>query len=84
MPNKIKEQITDGILHLTLCNTRGNILDGEMMGEITSAIEGATRDPHIKAITFRGEGDHFSFGASVPEHQKDRVAEMLASFHKLF
>jgi cyclohexa-1,5-dienecarbonyl-CoA hydratase len=33
---------------------------------------------------FQGEGDHFSFGASVPEHQKEFVPHMLATFHDLF
>jgi len=33
---------------------------------------------------FEGEGKHFSFGASVPEHTKDKAAMMLKAFHGMF
>jgi len=35
-------------------------------------------------LVFEGEGKHFSFGVSVPEHLPDQVAKMLADFHALF
>ncbi|MBL0127993.1 MAG: hypothetical protein IPP83_11185 [Flavobacteriales bacterium] len=38
----------------------------------------------VKLITFEGNGKHFSFGASVEEHQKDMAPAMLRSFHALF
>jgi cyclohexa-1,5-dienecarbonyl-CoA hydratase len=72
------------ILTITLNAPKGNVLDREMMTELIKAVDEQGRGASIKALVFQGEGEHFSFGASVPEHQKDFVAEMLATFHNLF
>ncbi len=84
--SKIKvEPLFDGrCLQITLNAPRGNVLDGEMMREIIAAVEGEGSGEAVRALVFQGEGAHFSFGASVPEHQKDQVAEMLQTFHQLF
>lgn len=71
------------ILNLTLNAPKGNILDKEMMTELTQAVRQEGREPLVKALVFRGEGEHFSFGASVPEHQKAQVGEMLKTFHRM-
>ncbi len=84
MPEKINIEHRGDLLIITLRNTRGNIMDGTMMREITEAINIASTNDTVKAIVFTGDGDHFSFGASVPEHQKDQVGAMLGTFHNLF
>jgi cyclohexa-1,5-dienecarbonyl-CoA hydratase len=81
----IVEPSHDGqILNLILNAPKGNILDRKMMSELITAIKENGGTPSVKALVFRGEGEHFSFGASVAEHQKEFVAEMLATFHDLF
>ncbi|NIR47500.1 cyclohexa-1,5-dienecarbonyl-CoA hydratase [candidate division KSB1 bacterium] len=80
---KLEHQHDNQILGLTLNAPKGNVLDKEMMTELTEAVSKAGREDSVKALVFRGEGDHFSFGASVPEHQKKLVGEMLATFHEL-
>ncbi|MFQ5824148.1 MAG: enoyl-CoA hydratase-related protein [bacterium] len=72
------------VLNLTLNAPKGNVLDREMMTELTQAIQQEGQGSSVKALIFQGEGEHFSFGASVPEHQKDFVGEMLETFHQLF
>jgi cyclohexa-1,5-dienecarbonyl-CoA hydratase len=72
------------ILNLTLNAPKGNVLDREMMSELIEAIQKKGPGPAIKAFVFQGAGEHFSFGASVPEHQKEFVPKMLATFHDLF
>jgi enoyl-CoA hydratase/carnithine racemase len=42
-----------------------------MMLEILGLFEEFKKNQNIKLITFQGEGKHFSFGASVPEHTKE-------------
>ena len=83
--NKLKVDFShDGqVLNLTLNAPKGNVLDKEMMSELQKAIERKAAQSSVKAIVLRGEGAHFSFGASVPEHMKENVAEMLATFHDL-
>lgn len=71
------------ILVLTLNAPKANILDREMMTELLAALEEHGSAPALKAFVFQGAGEHFSFGASVPEHQKKFVAEMLVTFHGL-
>jgi cyclohexa-1,5-dienecarbonyl-CoA hydratase len=83
---KIKLDFTheNQILAVTLNAPKGNVLDREMMSELIAAIKENGSTPSIKALVFQGAGDHFSFGASVPEHQKEFVPQMLAAFHDLF
>jgi cyclohexa-1,5-dienecarbonyl-CoA hydratase len=71
------------VLDLKLNAPKGNVLDSEMMGGLSRAIDEYAGRDAIKAIVFRGEGPHFSFGASVPEHTREKVAGMLATFHGL-
>lgn len=83
---KIKSDLSheNQILTLTLNAPKGNVLDREMMAELITAIKESGSAPPLKALVFQGAGEHFSFGASVPEHQKEFVAQMLATFHDLF
>jgi cyclohexa-1,5-dienecarbonyl-CoA hydratase len=84
--NKIKLDYLheEQVLVLTLNAPKGNVLDREMMTELNQAVQQKGSVSSVKALIFQGEGGHFSFGASVPEHQKEFVAEMLATFHQLF
>ncbi len=83
MSKIIREEHFDGqVIRLVLNAPKANVLDAEMMGEIQSELENINRD--IKCIQFIGSGDHFSFGASVPEHTKENAPEMLQQFHGLF
>jgi cyclohexa-1,5-dienecarbonyl-CoA hydratase len=83
---KIQSELrNDGqVLHLLLNAPKANILDGEMMGQISAALDEYENHPNLKAIVFEGSGKHFSFGASVEEHTKERASQMLSSFHGLF
>ncbi len=71
------------VLRIGLNSPKGNVLDKQMMLELTEAVKTEGSRPDVKALIFTGEGEHFSFGASIPEHQKEHVAEMLAVFHDL-
>ncbi len=84
--NKIKIDLSheEQVLNLTLNAPKGNVLDKEMMIELTQAVQEQGQRPSVKALVFLGEGKHFSFGASVPEHQKEFVEEMLKTFHQFF
>jgi cyclohexa-1,5-dienecarbonyl-CoA hydratase len=83
---KIKLEYThgDSIACITLNAPKGNVLDSMMMKELTDVLMGFKNNNAIKAITFEGAGDHFSFGASVEEHKKEFAAQMLRDFHRIF
>ena len=70
------------VLEITLNSPKGNILDGEMMKEISEALDQVVEN--TKLVLFTAEGKNFSFGASVEEHTRERAEEMLSLFHGLF
>ncbi|MDQ7065376.1 MAG: enoyl-CoA hydratase-related protein [candidate division KSB1 bacterium] len=72
------------VLTITLNAPKGNVIDRQMMQEIRMVVDGEARQPQVKLLVFKGAGSHFSFGASVPEHQKEYVKDMLSTFHDLF
>ncbi|NOX46224.1 MAG: cyclohexa-1,5-dienecarbonyl-CoA hydratase [Chlorobi bacterium] len=83
---KTKIEYTHGnsVARIILDDGKGNILDKTMMQELNHIFIEFRKKPDIKIITFEGAGKHFSFGASVEEHTRENVKEMLSSFHKLF
>jgi cyclohexa-1,5-dienecarbonyl-CoA hydratase len=72
------------VAQVILDDGKGNVLDHLMMEELMAAFETFRHMNDLKLITFEGAGKHFSFGASVEEHQKDLAGAMLKSFHHLF
>jgi cyclohexa-1,5-dienecarbonyl-CoA hydratase len=84
--NKIKVEylFENSVAKVTLNSPKGNVLDAVMMGELKALFDEFAKIKSLKLITFEGEGNHFSFGASVEEHTKDLAGQMLKSFHGLF
>jgi cyclohexa-1,5-dienecarbonyl-CoA hydratase len=83
MKQIIREETYDGqVIRLILNAPKANVLNATMMGEIQTELENINKN--VKCIQFVGSGDHFSFGASVPEHTKENAPEMLRQFHGLF
>jgi cyclohexa-1,5-dienecarbonyl-CoA hydratase len=83
-PVRLEKLDDDTIWRIVLATPKANILDMEKSGILSSIFEQAAREPGLKAVVLEGEGQHFSFGASVQEHLPERCAEMLRSFHGLF
>ncbi len=84
--NKIKVNYTynNTVARIVLDDGKGNVLDHIMMDELQALLDSFSTKKDLKLIDFEGAGKHFSFGASVEEHQKDSAALMLKSFHRLF
>ncbi len=72
------------VANIILDDGKGNVLDNIMMLEMLDLFAEFKENKDIKLITFQGEGKHFSFGASVPEHTKEFAEMMLKTFHKIF
>ncbi|MDO8367277.1 MAG: enoyl-CoA hydratase-related protein [Saprospiraceae bacterium] len=83
---KISIDYTHGgsVAKIVLKDGKGNVLDYLMMEEIQAVFDQFGQNSDLKLITFEGAGKHFSFGASVEEHQKEFAATMLRGFHRLF
>jgi len=77
------ELLEDGaVLDLCLNRPKPNILSMAMMQAVSTALVEHQDDPHLKLVVLRGEGKHFSFGASVEEHRKDQAEQMLVAFRR--
>lgn len=72
------------VAQIVLNASRGNILDSMMMKELNQLFGEFKSKNNLKLITLEGAGDHFSYGASVEEHRKEKAAEMLRTFQQLF
>ncbi len=83
---KIKLEFSNDrqVAAITLDDGKGNVLDYLMMEELQAVFNAFKAENGLKIITFEGAGKHFSFGASVEEHQQEYAATMLRSFHQLF
>ena len=76
------ERLDEGaIWRVTIGGSKGNILDGAVMQALAELFRDARVSPHLKAICLEGQGAHFSFGASVPEHLPPLAGAMLGAFH---
>jgi cyclohexa-1,5-dienecarbonyl-CoA hydratase len=76
------ERLDDGaIWRVAIGGSKGNILDGAVMRALTALFGDARDATHLKAICLEGQGAHFSFGASVPEHVPPFAEAMLSAFH---
>ncbi len=78
------ERLEQGaIWRVTLGGSKGNIFDAALMDALTAVFREAAATRGVKAICLEGQGSHFSFGASVPEHLPGQVAGMLRRFDTL-
>lgn len=74
---------TTGILSIKLAGGKGNVLGMAMMDEIQAALREHAAQPTLRMVLLEGGDQHFSFGAAIDEHTKDRIGAMLPAFHTL-
>lgn len=70
------------VLRVVLDAPKPNILTTEMMSELRTALAAHRDRRELRLVVLRGEGAHFSMGASVPEHRKEQAPAMLAAFRE--
>lgn len=81
---KVEQHFNDSVIKIILNAPKANVLEAEMLNEILGVIRSLSNNKNLKLLVFEGAGKHFSFGASVPEHTRDRAATMLRAFHEVF
>lgn len=81
---RVQRSEADQVWSVRIGGSRGNVLDAGVIGALGRIFEEAGRAGDLKAICLSGEGEHFSFGASVPEHLPGQVEGMLPAFHGMF
>lgn len=71
------------VVELLFASPPANIVTEKAIVELTAALRELANDKAVKLVIIAGKGDHFSYGASVEEHQKPKVDWMLPKFHQL-
>jgi cyclohexa-1,5-dienecarbonyl-CoA hydratase len=80
---RVEELDAGAIWCATLATPKANVLDAAKIHALHELFARAAASRELKAIVIRGEGAHFSFGASVEEHRREHCAAMLASLHAM-
>lgn len=83
-PVRLEALEQGAVWRAVLATPKANIVDMEKCDLLTGIFARAAAEKDVKAVIIAGEGPHFSFGASVQEHLPEKVAAMLAGFHRLF
>lgn len=81
---KVNYSYENSVVTIVLDDGKGNVLDHIMIEELQNTFNSFAEKKDIKLIVLEGAGKHFSFGASVEEHQKEFAGTMLRTFHQLF
>jgi cyclohexa-1,5-dienecarbonyl-CoA hydratase len=80
----IQTELKEGVATLTLNRAPLNVLNIEMMGEITHFLEGLMKEKSLKLLVLQAAGKAFSAGVDVGEHLGDLVNKMIETFHRIF
>ncbi len=82
-PVRVESLEGGAVLRVVVGGSKGNIIDRAVTEALAAVVAAVRADPAVKAVVLEGDGAHFSFGASVPEHLPDHVEGMLKRFHAL-
>jgi cyclohexa-1,5-dienecarbonyl-CoA hydratase len=77
-------EFKEGVATLTLNRAPLNVLNIEMMEEISTYFEGLKKEKSLKLLVIQAAGKAFSAGVDVGEHLGDLVYKMIEVFHKMF
>ena len=83
LPLRVWHERDGALLRLRLNRPKANIVDAAMIGALHDALRLHGGAHGLRGVLLDAEGPHFSFGASVEEHLKERCAAMLSALHAL-
>src|ERR1700739_4520274 len=77
----IRYQADGPVARVTLHRPEHNLLNEQMLRELSHALEMASRDRAVKMIVLDAAGKVFCAGVDIGEYTEDRVFSMLDAFH---
>lgn len=81
--SKINVEIAAPVARVALNNPPLNVIDIQMMEELTEALADIERRAAVIAVVISGTERAFSAGVDIPSHEPRSVKEMLTKFHTL-
>jgi cyclohexa-1,5-dienecarbonyl-CoA hydratase len=80
----LKFEKADGVARIALDRPKFNMMNIEMMNALNGQLETLIEDRYLKCVAISAEGKHFCTGVEVADHKPDKVAEMIATFNRIF
>lgn len=77
------ELMNGQVVELLLATPPANIVTEKAIVALAAALRELAGRTNVKLVIIGGKGDHFSYGASVEEHEKPAVDWMLPKFHQM-
>lgn len=77
-------EVKDGVAKITLNRPPLNIMNTEMLLELSDAFKEAEKDGRASIIVITGAGRAFSAGADVADHLPEKVESFLRAFYEVF
>ena len=72
------------VAFITLAHPPVNVIDFEMIDQVTEALVSVRSEPRLCAVVFQARGPVFSAGVDVGSHLPKTVERMIHSFHGVF
>ncbi|MBZ5523171.1 MAG: enoyl-CoA hydratase/isomerase family protein [Acidobacteriia bacterium] len=80
---RISLEIAGQLARITLTNPPLNVIDFQMMDELSEALQTVEKHPEVSAVILSGGERAFSAGVDVAIHIPEKIQEMLTKFHGL-
>jgi cyclohexa-1,5-dienecarbonyl-CoA hydratase len=68
---------------IVFAHPTGNILTAEIVSALRATLADLAEERRLRLVTIEGDGQNFSFGASIPEHTAEEIARVLPDMHAL-
>ena len=77
----LQVDLRGAVCELRLASPPGNVIDRAFCADFESAVREHAENRDVGAFLLSSEGEHFSYGASVPEHRPGEMERFLPAFH---
>jgi len=75
---------SEGVARITFNRPSHNVLNIEMMNELSDTLEKMINDDELKCVVILGKGPSWCAGVEVGDHKPEMVAGMIAGFNRIF
>jgi cyclohexa-1,5-dienecarbonyl-CoA hydratase len=82
-PHFLKLEKAEGAARITLARPKHNVLNIDMMGELSRLLEDLKADDALKCIIIAADGPSWCAGVEVADHKPELVDGMIAAFNRM-
>jgi cyclohexa-1,5-dienecarbonyl-CoA hydratase len=79
----IRLEKADGVARIALARPKHNVLNIEMMNELSDVLEDLAGDDDLKCVVFGADGPSWCAGVEVGDHKPELAPDMIATFNRM-